>query len=306
MPFAMSNNTHSVVLKGKLYMGGGHASGDSQVECTVMVYDIQSGEWSKLPQHQVKWFGMASVKNKLVLVGGLDPSTNKATSKLAVWDSESEQWTVPYPPMDTARYGVAIATFNEWMAVAGGYGDRGYLNTVDILNTTENKWCFASSLPVMFVSQFPIVRCDQMRSAVVEDKWYLTECYDQHGTVKKMFAVSLPDLISSIERRSIFPWQVLPSAPLIRTALLAFQDSLFTVGGGTNEGESSPAIYRYVPSKEEWILVENAKLPAKRSWCTCIELSSEQFLVAGGVEQGGGGLYNVNSQRVDIANVMDS
>ena len=83
MPFAMSNNTHSVVLKGKLYMGGGRTSGDSQ-ECTVMVCDIQSGEWSTLPKHQVKSFGMASVNNRLVLVGGLDPSTNKATSQLAV------------------------------------------------------------------------------------------------------------------------------------------------------------------------------------------------------------------------------
>ena len=156
---------------------------------------------------------MASVKNKLTLVGGLDPSTNIATSQLAVWDSESEQWTFPYPPMDTACYDVAIATFNEWMAVAGGYGDRGYLNSVDILNTTKNKY-FTSSLPVRFVSQLP-VWCDQMRSAVVGDEWYLTDCFDQHGTVKKMFAVYLPHLISSRERVSLNPWQVLPSAPLI-------------------------------------------------------------------------------------------
>ena len=62
MPFAMSNNTHSVVLKGKLYMGGGCASGNSQVECTVMVYDIRSGEWSTLPKHQVievVWYGLS-------------------------------------------------------------------------------------------------------------------------------------------------------------------------------------------------------------------------------------------------------
>ena len=298
----MSNNTHSVVLKGKLYMGGGHASGDSQ-ECTVMVYDIQSGEWSTLPKHQVKSFGMASVNNRLVLVGGLDPSTNKATSQLAVWESESQQWTFPYPPMDIARHSPAAATFNEWMAVAGGHGNHDYLNAVEILNTTEKRWYPAPPLPMA-------MGCDQMRSAVVGDEWYLTECFNQRltETVKKVFTVSLPVLISCKENIISRPWHTLPSAPLIRSAPLAFQDSLFAVGGGINPGGSSSAIYRYVPSKKEWILVENAKLPAKRSWCTCIELSSEKFLVAGGVEQGGhsGVFYGVSSRRVDIATVMDS
>ena len=196
-------------------MGGGRAHGDSQVECTVMVYDIRSGEWGTLPERPVKWFGMALVKNQLTLVGGLNPLSNKATSELAVWESESKQWTFPYPPMDIARFGVATATFNEWMAVAGGHDDRGYLNSVDILNTTENKWYIASSLPVRFVSQLPTVMCDQMRSAVVGDEWYLTECFDQRGTIKKMFAVYLPDLISFRERISSNPWRILPSAPLI-------------------------------------------------------------------------------------------
>ena len=281
-------------------MGGGCASGNSQ-ECTVLVYDIQSGEWSKLPEHQVKLFGMASVNNRLVLVGGLDPSTNKATGELAVWDSESQEWTFPYPPMDIARYSPAAATFNEWIAVAGGHGDCDYLSAVEILNTTEKQWYPASPLPMGY---------DQMRSAVVGDKWYLTECFNEQlhvtETVKKVFAVSLPDLTSC--RRSIISrsWDTLPSAPLIRSAPLAFQDSLFAVGGGPNPGGSSSAIYRYVPSKKEWILVE--KLPTKRSWCTCIELSSKQFLVAGGTEQGGhrGVFYGMSSRRVDIATVMDS
>ena len=298
MPFAMSNNTHSVVLNGKLYMGGGRASGDSQ-ECTVMVYDIQSGEWSTLPKHQVKSFGMASVKNQLTLVGGLDPSTKKVTNELAVWDSESEHWTFPYPAMQTPRQRMAAATYSEWMAVAGGYGDHGYLSTVEILNTTKKQWYSAAPLPM---------GCDQMRSAVVGDKWYLTECFNQHETVMKVFAVSLPDLISCKESIISRPWHTLPIAPLIRSAPLAFQDSLFAVGGGINPGGSSSAIHRYVPSKKEWILVENEELPAKRSWCTCIELSSEKFLVAGGEEQGGhrGVFYGMSSRRVDIATVMGS
>ena len=150
--------------------------------------------------------------------------------------------------------------------------------------------------------------CDQMRSAVVVDEWYLTECFNQRltETVKKVFTVSLPVLISCKESIISRPWQVLLSAPLIRSAPLAFQDSLFAVGGGTNPGGCSSAIYRYVPSKKEWILVESAKLPTKRSWCTCIKLSSEQFLVAGGAEHRVELRGSINSRRVDIATVMGS
>ena len=82
--------------------------------------------------------------------------------------------------------------------------------------------------------------------------------------------------------------------------------TIFAVGGGTNPGGCSSAIYRYVPSKKEWILVESAKLPTKRSWCTCIKLSSEQFLVAGGAEHRVELRGSINSRRVDIATVMGS
>ena len=83
MPFAMNSNTHSVVLKGKMYLGGGGSSASGDL-CTVVVYDTQSGKWSTLPKCQVRSFGLAVVKNQLTLVGGFDLSTNKATSELAV------------------------------------------------------------------------------------------------------------------------------------------------------------------------------------------------------------------------------
>ena len=95
-------------------------------EGTVVVYDTYSGKWSLLPKRhdQVKSFGMAAVNNQLTLVGGLD-EFDKVTNKLVVWGSE---WTFPYPPMPTARYDVAIATYSEWMAVAGGQHHCDYLD----------------------------------------------------------------------------------------------------------------------------------------------------------------------------------
>ena len=96
MPFAMYGNTHSVVLKGKVYMGGGCAS-DKLQTCTVVVYNTHSGEWSTLPKcwPWVSSFSLAVVNNQLTMVGGLDLSTHKVTSKLAAWESDSRKWTSP-------------------------------------------------------------------------------------------------------------------------------------------------------------------------------------------------------------------
>ena len=263
-------------------------------KCSVVVYDTHNREWSRLPKQpgQVTSFGMAVVKNQVTLVGGLveyDDSSQKVTDKLAVWESESKQWTSPYPPMHTARYGLAAATYNEWMVVAGGRGDNGYLNSVEILNSTKKQWYSAAPLPV---------GCNHMRSAVVRDEWYFVECFKRNQNIQQGFAVSLPAIILLRGNTSSTPWHNVPSAPLTHTAVLAFRDLLFAVGGRTSTGQCSSAIYLYLPWKKKWI--EAGKLPTERSWCTCTELPSGKILVAGGSE-----LFGVFSTRVEIATVMD-
>ena len=264
-------------------------------EGTVVVYDTYSGKWSLLPKchDQVKSFGMAAVNNQLTLVGGLN-EFDKVTNKLAVWESE---WTFPYPPMPTARYDVAVATYSEWMAVAGGRGDNGYLDSVEILNSTEKQWHSAAPLPM---------RCTPMKSAVVRDEWYLMVCYNQDVKIDQGFAVSLPALILLRGNASSKPWRNIPSAPLMDTAALATQDSLFAVGGRTRSTKIiSSAIHLYLPWKKEWI--EAGRLQTERASCTCIELLSGEILVAGGSEPncGGPSCWFTNTTRVDIATFMD-
>lgn len=263
-------------------------------EWTVVVYDTHNREWSRLPKQpgQIRSFGMAVVKNQLTLVGGLELSPHKVTDKLAVWESESKQWTSPYPPMHTARYRLVVATYSEWMAVAGGEGGDGcmYLDSVEILNSTEKQWFSAAPLPM---------GCTNMRSAVVRDEWYLLGCFNENQSIQQGFTVSLPALILLRENTSSTPWHNIPSAPLVSTAALATRDLLFAVGGRTRTGQCSSAINLYLPWKKKWIEVE--RLPTKRSWCTCTELPSGEILVTGGSEPKG----VVYSKRVDIATVMN-
>ena len=298
LPFAMCSSTiHPVTLKGKVYMVGCRIG---VPEGTVVVYDTYNREWNLLPKRhdQVKMFGMDVVNKQLTLVGGFDQLNHKVTNKLAVWESESEQWTFPYPPMPTARYDVAVATYKEWMAVAGGQGDNDYLDSVEILNSTEKRWYSAAPLPM---------GCIPMKSAVVRDEWYLTECYNPTVRIDPVvgFAVSLPALILLRGNARSTLWRNIPIPPLNDTAALATRDLLFAVGGRTRSTRIiSSAIHLYLPWKKKWI--EAGRLQTERASCTCIELPSGEILVAGGSEPKCGGPSRfTHTNRVDIATFMD-
>ena len=137
------NSPHCVVVEGKLYIGA---------ENTGRVWQYESEQWSKLKQYEYKLFNMAAVKRQLTMVGGVDTSTGwHPTSDIAVWDREGafHTWTHPYPPMPTRRYSPAVATYNQWLVVAGGGDDYfNHLAAVEVLDTDNHQWLSASSLPM--------------------------------------------------------------------------------------------------------------------------------------------------------------
>ena len=98
----MSTTIQAIVIGDNVYVGGGYTLISLVNCCTVMVYSLASGSWSKLPPHKTRWFGMAAVNNQLVLVGGTK-SSDEVTGILAVWDGGSQTWTHPFPEMPTPR-----------------------------------------------------------------------------------------------------------------------------------------------------------------------------------------------------------
>ena len=141
----------SVRLGEDVFVGGGHTDSFGD-EHTVYQYHPPTDQWVPLPRYECAWFAMATLTNKLTLVGGYNTSTlpYKVTNKIAVWDTEgmSRGWTHPYPPMPTPRHSPAVATHDKRLVVAGGsteYG--GYLATVEVLDTTSRQWLSTSPLP---------------------------------------------------------------------------------------------------------------------------------------------------------------
>ena len=117
MPFGMAGQ--SVVVQGRVYVGGGWVGFGSDDHNIVMEYDISSGKWAKLTPYRACYFAMTVINNQLVLVGGEEHGG--CSKVLGVWRAESKEWTHPYPDMPTARpscsavvYGSREGQFPRW------------------------------------------------------------------------------------------------------------------------------------------------------------------------------------------------
>ena len=286
LPCVMSS-PHCVIVEEKLYIGGGVTDSDDDKHT---VWQYESGQWSKLKRYKYIWFSMAAVKRQLTLVGGWDTSTLpwQPTSDIAVWDRKwaFHTWTHPYPPMPTPRNSPAVATYNQWLVVAGGGDHYGiyynYLATVEVLDTDNHQWLSASLLPV---------KCSDVTTAILQDDLYLVG-----GTLNKTLVANLSDIIHSSTSATTKPWRTLPAPPLERSAAITVHGALLAVGGchGNGRSTASTAIHAYQPATNSWSKVGD--LPSPQYDCACIVLHSSELLVAGGWDSNGR-----RTAQVDVA-----
>ena len=282
MPLGLNYYPTAILLKGKVYVGGG---GGSMMGHYVTVYDIEKDNWIIMPPYSFYWFSLAALNDQLVLVGGVGPSGER-TDTLGVWEDRMTQtwkWTHPFPPMPTARSGAMVLTWrNRWLIVAGGYNE-GSLSGVEIFDFSASEWYHGSPLPM------PAYK---MSSAVIKNTWYLLGGY----SVKFMdqsFSIDLNDLIvhsiSETSHSQPVQWLSIPTPPAHMSAALAINECLLSLGGSPNDS----AIYIYQPKSQVWIRV--GELPLPRKECVCVVLPSGKLLVAGG---------NSDSEQVDIGTLI--
>ena len=274
MPFGMGDYVQSVVVQGRVYVGGGEAGYNSDDNYIVMEYDISSGKWAKLPPYRACGFAMTVINNQLVLVGGEEHGGCSKVLQLGVWRAESKEWTHPYPDMPTARSDCSAVVYNEWLAVAGGWGGE-RLSSVEVMNTDSKQWYAAPPTPTPWSS---------MRTAIVGDTCYFMDSFIRKSTV--VYSVSLPALVSQLpsldsrERGKQHQiWKVIPGLQTKCSTPLSIRGSLLAVGGMDRDGKAVTAIHLYQPDTGEWVKVGD--LPTPRLHCTCAMITDTEMLVAG-------------------------
>ena len=239
MPIKMGDTVQSVDIGRSVYVGGGWAL-FYRNSCTVMKLDLQSDEWTKLPQYSAKYFAMTSFANQLVLVGGVDPVTWELTNQIAVF--ESGQWTNCYPPMNTARYFSTAVSFNNYLIVAGGRGDRQVpISSVEVLDLVSRRWCIAESLPN------PLY---ELKSTLLGNTLYLMGGLNHTGsTTKIVHKVDLNELVTKALSKQATPtlWQTTKDTPHYYSAPLNVGGSLLAVGGRDDRLNPVSSIHLYQP-----------------------------------------------------------
>ncbi|XP_064407586.1 kelch-like protein 24 [Halichondria panicea] len=288
MPIKMGISVQSVVIGDTVYVGGGFAD-NNRDRCTVM--KLEQDQWTKLPKYTARWFAMTSLANRLVLVGGIDPSNNKPTNQLAVF--ESGEWTHPYPPMNIARHSSTAVSFNNYIIVAGGRDDKVRISSVEVLDVASRRWYIAQSLPNPQ---------SELKSTLIGNTLYLMGGWDHtRGAIKTVHHVDLNELIAKALSNLDTPtlWQILQEVPLKFSAPLSIGRSLLAVGGRDDRDNSSSSIHLYQPDTRRWVKVGD--LPTARDCCTCSVLPSGEVIVAGGQTK----LFGNYLQTVDIFCISD-
>ena len=263
------------MVQGIVYVGGGWADGNNRH--IVMEYVTRSGKWGMLTPYRLCNFAMTVINNQLVLVGGEDKWIRKS-KLLAVWSTDSEEWTHPYPDMPTARFNAFAVTYDKWLIVAGGRsGDGTCLSTVEVINIDTKQWYTGTPTPTAFT---------HMKTAIVGDLWYLMGGHDDNDRATDIvYSVSLPVLISQVNSTQRDPqiWKCISGLGLYYSTPLSISGSLLAVGGEImGKREVVTTIHHYQPETEEWVKVGD--LPYPRINCTCIVINNGEVLVAGGVD----------------------
>ena len=272
MPFQMSGYVQSVMVQGKVYVGGGDADVVDHLNFyVVMAYDISSRKWATLPPYTARYFGMSVINNQLVLVGGRVGGNKYKV--VGVWRPDSKEWTNPYPDMSTPREECSAVAYKEWLVVAGGKGvGSDDLSSVEVLNTDTKQWSAGPSTPMPWIN---------MRPAIVGDLCYFMGGLIDGDSTDIVYSVSLPALTSQLNSGAIDSWIWKEISGLLKdSSPLSISGSLLAVGGSDGDENPVSAIHLYQPETGKWVEVGNMPTPLRD--CTCVALTNRELLVAGG------------------------
>ena len=112
-------------------------------------YDLDSLAKVKLPSK--KMYGVSTYRSQLVLVGGLDPTTEQATNKVWVSDDGSK-WEPSLPPLPiacTSPIVVSTGSPEHLMIVIGGKLKE---DCMDVYILIGEQWMLAQPLPMKYFS----------------------------------------------------------------------------------------------------------------------------------------------------------
>ena len=236
-----------------MYVGGHYSK--KRDSARIYIYSPSADTWS-VKDAPVYSFVLIGYKSKLLLVGGKEYVSERSDRRFdsriysaLVLKEKMGQFEEFLPQMTRIKYeGLSAASHENYLLVADGK-----LGDVDVYD--GNQWAYAQQIPREMTHR-------NMKSAIIEGRWYLT---GGEGQERRVYYALIESLIASCQLDDIsLPSSVwksldLPDAPIMQSRLIRFGKRLVGVGRKHLGLAHSSSIYVYSSGRHLWTDVYDHK-----------------------------------------------
>ena len=225
----------------------------------VYTYDISSNHWDKLPPPGHIMGELQIIDGKLSVIGGRDINTDEITIKVSTFINDS--WTQHYPDMSKPRLGPGVATYSDYVIVAGGGRDVNTDNDdIELLYYKQSPHWIRTNIklpePMCFISL-----------TMSDDLLYIAGYEASLERSNEAYKISVDKITSSVAQSSTssqtVQWTTIPSTPHYLTAIIPGSCPPVIIGGND---------LQHFPTADVAML--------KQSWSKVASLSSPRLAVA--------------------------
>ena len=247
--------------RGAAVAHGGLAYFSSYDSHEVFAYNSENNDWSELPECPQSNFVLAVVNNLITAVGGYSNCLHSLSGG---------EWVTVFPPMPTKRHFAAVISAQNYLIAAGGWGVRGFLSTVEVMDMNTLEWYTAASLPE------PVYH---MSATVCGGCLYLLGGFNKtHNSSYAVFTCTLDSLIRSCSEASV--WQRVADVPVGGSTCTTLNGRVLAVGGRDSHYNPTAAVHMYNPDSDSWLVLGN--MPTARVFCLVVGLRDSIIAVGGG------------------------
>lgn len=259
----MTVTSQPVFHKNKLYVSG-YLSESSPL--AVLEYTFSTSKWEELVPPNIEEFTIATLNNRLLVVGGEETKTGKATDIILEFDEDSRKWIPINPTLPLPLYLPSVVGFENYLIVAGGHTSltNSRVPNVNTLNMSGCRWIASEPLP----------STDCCKMVIIDNTVYLVG-----QETRTVMCANLKTLMSGVTSGV---WEILPNVPFYYSSPIAVGNSLLVVGGRDSNdwgGDATTKIYCYDVTSKKWRPIGD--LPEPMYYCCCIVIGNELFVLGG-------------------------
>ena len=114
IPFGVTGNVQAAFVREIMYVRGGDST-KADNDYVVLSYKTTTFEWSRLPTYSSKSFGLFTIRDELILLGGWNRD-GQLLRIVGVYNPKLRYWRYPYEPMPQALLSPsAVAYDDDWI-----------------------------------------------------------------------------------------------------------------------------------------------------------------------------------------------